>query len=71
MLATAGIGNLFGYGALAVGSLVSGAVISTTGTDGATWILRVAIVAVAVATIWAYVRGHRAAEAGVGLRTLA
>ncbi|HEY7562202.1 MAG TPA: hypothetical protein VH650_08510 [Gaiellaceae bacterium] len=45
--------------------------ISTTGTDGATWILRVAIVAVAVATIWAYVRGHRAAEAGVGLRTLA
>jgi hypothetical protein len=44
----------------AVGSLLSGVLISTTGTDGATWILRIAFVAVAVATIWdPHIRGHR------------
>jgi Transmembrane secretion effector len=54
------IGNLFGYGSFAVGSLLSGALISTTGTDGATWILRIGFVAVAAATIWdPHIRGHR------------
>ena len=54
------IGNLFGYGSFAVGSLLSGVLISTTGTDGATWILRIAFVAVAAATIWdPHIRGHR------------
>ena len=54
------IGNLFAYGSFAAGSLLSGALISTTGTDGATWILRIAFVAVAVATICdPHIRGHR------------
>lgn len=53
------IGNLLSYGALAAGSLVSGALISTAGTGGATWILRLAIVAVAVATIIdPHIRNH-------------
>jgi MFS family permease len=57
------IGNLFAYGAITVGSLVSGALISLAGTEGATWILRIAIVAVAVVTVCdPYIRGHRVAE---------
>jgi predicted MFS family arabinose efflux permease len=58
------IGSLFGYGAFAVGSLVSGALISVVGTGGATWVLRVAIVAVAAATIVdPHIRGHRPDDA--------
>lgn len=45
------IGNLMAYGAIALGALVSGALISAVGTEGAAWTLRVAIVAVAIATI--------------------
>lgn len=57
------IGNLFAYGAITLGSLVSGALISLAGTEGATWILRIAIVAVAVVTVCdPYIRGHRVAE---------
>jgi MFS family permease len=54
------IGSLFGYGAFAVGSFVSGTLISLVGTDGATWILRIAIVSVALATVLdPHIRGHR------------
>jgi MFS family permease len=57
------IGNLFAYGAVTVGSLVSGALISTAGTEGATWILRIAIVAVSVVTVCdPYIRRHRVPE---------
>ena len=60
------IGESVGYGAFAVGSLVSGALISAAGTEGATWVLRVAIVAVAVATVAdPHIRGHRHDEAVV------
>src|SRR5215213_8773941 len=45
------IGGLMAYGAMALGALVSGALISAVGTEGATWALRVAIVAVALATV--------------------
>jgi MFS family permease len=56
----ASIGSLFGYGAFAVGSVVSGTLISLAGTEGATWVLRIAIVAVAVATVVdPHIRGHR------------
>jgi MFS family permease len=47
----ASIGGLMAYGAMALGALLSGVLISTVGTDGATWILRVAIVVVALATV--------------------
>jgi MFS family permease len=47
----ASIGGLMAYGALALGALLSGLLISTFGTDGATWTLRAAIIAVAVATV--------------------
>jgi MFS family permease len=47
----AGIGGLMAYGAMALGALLSGLLISTFGTDGATWTLRAAIIAVAVATV--------------------
>jgi MFS family permease len=60
------IGSLFGYGALAVGSIVSGTLISLAGTDGATWILRIAIVAVALATVLdPHIRRQPRTEAGV------
>jgi MFS family permease len=47
----ASIGGLMGNGAMAVGALVSGVLIASVGTDGATWVLRAAIVAVAVGTV--------------------
>lgn len=47
----ASIGGLMSHGAMALGALLSGILISTVGTDGATWALRVAIVALAVATV--------------------
>jgi MFS family permease len=47
----ASIGGLMSYGAMALGALLSGVLISAAGTDGATWTLRVAIVAVALATV--------------------
>jgi MFS family permease len=46
-----GIGGLMAYGAMALGALLSGFLISTLGTDGATWTLRAAIIALAVATV--------------------
>jgi MFS family permease len=56
----ASIGSLFGYGAFAVGSVVSGTLISLAGTDRATWTLRIAIVAVAAVTVLdPHIRGHR------------
>ena len=47
----ASIGGLMAYGAMALGALLSGVLISTVGTGGATWTLRVAIIAVALATV--------------------
>jgi MFS family permease len=47
----ASIGGLMAYGAMALGALLSGVLISAAGTDGATWTLRVAIIAVALATV--------------------
>ena len=45
------IGNLMAYGAIALGSLLCGALISAVGTGGTTWALRAAVVAVALATV--------------------
>lgn len=47
----ASIGGLISHGSMAFGALASGLLISTVGTDAATWTLRAAIVAVAVATV--------------------
>ena len=47
----AGIGGLMAYGAMALGALLSGVLISAVGTEGTTWALRAAIVAVALATV--------------------
>ncbi len=45
------IGNLMAYGAMALGALLSGVLISAIGTDGATWAFRIGIVLVALATV--------------------